>query len=745
MSARQSAISATALQATKRHQAMTTYTATTLQSFIPGLVETLMVEQPADPVSFLRSHLDTLVGEPLASSTDEPTLPSPRATEMRRLREEVAKLRSENEQLLQARSPDQGEGGDTMLGADEASFRACNWNLAGVNENPFEFAASRDERFPRIATFIHDVDTHISQVLFTPDPETDEGEEAQVASAVTESFAAELRDIQLPELLKGLIAVAESTRTADDNDGGEGEEVDTMSAIRKKRQSGLLRHRTNSVADQNWKDVDTDGDGIVDAVAYDLTNDGSFRGLDIDMDGKIDVILPGEESPIANGVGPLEACKVGAQERSLAAALAEIVVGEPPQLLDLLHRGLSSGFFSSPDLKLKDRTWTLTNARPESVKKFLAGCCMCFAEAGEAGVEVDEEIWWQHWLASVCSAWPVEQHGILPKLAFPLAAFDVLLAKIAGRVISKMAPGDAEAFFQEMKRYVGAMRTTSEAKARALAQAIEWTLLSYNPSAIALQEFNAGWLDEPLFRRFWTDHVDGVHAVDGGFEVVSPPQMKNKMQQTLLLIKKGEGSGLTLDVEQTSLLAGCINDHAQLAVRLRAAFSAIYPEEIVELQIENALTSLRYKCAAAVCTAQKEMGGGSLGSPAAMESVLVVGAHAASNGTDNRAIVAAVKELALWLGTLPEVKAVPRTMLMMDANSAAAFPRKGVIKGAASQQVFRSFLRNDPTLSSCWFPREQGDSATGGVHHTVMKERTHLQTQVRLGLPRVCMVVISEC
>jgi hypothetical protein len=180
-------------------------------------------------------------------------------------------------------------------------------------------------------------------------------------------------------------------------------------------------------------------------------------------------------------------------------------------------------------------------------------------------------------------------------------------------------------------------------------------------------------------------------------------------------------------------------------VRLRAAFSAVYPEEIVELQIENALTSLRYKCAAAVCTAQKEMGGGSLGSPAAMESVLVVGAHAASNGTDNRAIVAAVKELALWLGTLPEVKAVPRTMLMMDANSAAAFPRKGVIKGAASQQVFRSFLRNDPTLSSCWFPREQGDSATEGVHHTVMKERTHLQTQVRLRLPRVCMVVISEC
>jgi hypothetical protein len=712
---------------------MAAYSATTLQSFVPGLVETLMLQQPADPVGFLRNHLDTLVAEPLATSTDEPILPSPRTAEMRRLREEVAKLRSENEQLLhrQACSSVEVERGE------EATFRTCNWNLAGVNENPFEFAAPQDERFPRIATFIHAVDTHISQVLFTPDYEDDESEEAQVRSAVTESFAAELRNTQLPELLKGLRAVAESTTTADDDGGGESQEVDTISVIRKKRERGAMRCRTVSVAEQRWKDVDTDGDGIVDAVAYDIKNDGSFRGLDIDMDGKIDIILPEEQSPRQTGAPQLEACKVGARERSLAAALAEMIVGEPPQLLDLLHRGLSSGFFSSPDLKLKDRTWTLTNARPESVRKFLAGCCMCFAEAGTVEIEVDEEIWWQHWLASVCSAWPVEQHDVLPKLAFPLAAFDVLLAKIAGRVISTMEPGDAEAFFQEMKRYVEAMRTTSEAKAQALAQAIEWTLLSYTPSAIALQEFNAGWLDESLFRRFWTDYVDGVHAVDGGFEVISPPQMKNKMQQTLLLIKKGEGSGLILDPEQTGLLTRCIEDQAQLAKRLQAAFSAIYPEEIVELQVENALASLRYKCAAAVCTAQKGMGGGSLGSPAAKESVLVVGAHAASNGTDNRAIVAAVKELALWLGTLSEVKSVPRMMLMMDANSAAAFPRKGVVNGAASQQVFRSFLRNDPALSSSWFPREHGDSATENVHHTVMKERTHLQTQVWQGVSRV--------
>ena len=141
-------------QATERHQAMTTYSATTLQAFIPGLVETLMLQQPADPISFLRAHLDTLVAEHDASSADETAGPSPRTTEMRLLRAEVARLRSENEQLrleqrasallpsppihastqnLSVRRSDACEGQrvGAMRGADKATFRACNWNLAG--------------------------------------------------------------------------------------------------------------------------------------------------------------------------------------------------------------------------------------------------------------------------------------------------------------------------------------------------------------------------------------------------------------------------------------------------------------------------------------------------------------------------------------------------------------------------------------------------------------------------------------
>ena len=710
---RQSAMTPTSLQATKKHQDMATYSATTLQSFVPELVETLMVEQPADPVRFLRTHLDTLVGEPIAAAAaaeadteaesaaatpSDDAAGTPRTTELRRLRAEVAKLRSENEQLLQAQ--DAVVGGAAGAGAgvlEEATLSACNWNLAGVNENPFEFAASRDERFPRIAAFIQAVDTILAQVLFTPDQEDEDSEETQISAAVTEPFAGQVREMQLTELLQGLLAVADSVKASADDDGEEEEEVDVVSQIRKKKASGI--RRSFSVAPQQWKDVDTDGDGVVDAVAYDVNGDGVYNGLDLDGDGKIDVYT---EQVVAEDVGPLTACKLGAAERSLAMGLGEIVAGEPPRLLDLLHRGLSSGYFSSPDLKLKDRAWTLTNSRPESVKKFLAACCSCFAEVGQVELEVDEEIWWQHWLTSVCDAYPAEKHDALPQLAFPLAAFDVLLTKIAGRVIAKMEPEEeAEAFLSEMKQYVEAMRTTSEAKARALAKAFEWLILSYSPSVVALQEFNAGWLAEPHFRRFWTDYVDGVHTEGGGFEVVGPPVIKNKMQQTMLLLKKGEHSGLQLDREQTRKLADCIEDQQQLVERLRAAFSAIFPAGIVEMQVENALNSLKYKCAAAVCTLCKE-DGVSLGNPKATESVLVVAAHAASNGTDNRAIVAAVKELALWLGMLPGARSTPRMMVMMDANSAATFPKKGVNKGAACQQVFSCFLQSDAELTSCW-------------------------------------------
>jgi hypothetical protein len=87
--------------------------------------------------------------------------------------------------------------------------------------------------------------------------------------------------------------------------------------------------------------------------------------------------------------------------------------------------------------------------------------------------------------------------------------------------------------------------------------------------------------------------------------------------------------------------------------------------------------------------------------------------------------------LAVWLGSLPTAHrgAAPRLMVLIDANSAAVFSKKGIGRGAATEQVFRAFLQNDHTLSSCWLPREASGQIHESVHHSVMKERTHLQAQ----------------
>lgn len=181
--------------------------------------------------------------------------------------------------------------------------------------------------------------------------------------------------------------------------------------------------------------------------------------------------------------------------------------------------------------------------------------------------------------------------------------------------------------------------------------------------------------------------------------MIKPPTIKNRMQQMILLIKK-QGP-LQLDQARTAEISRYITDRDALAQSLRERFSSLFPERLVASQVQSALQALLVKAAVAVCSLRCE-DGQSLGTTAAMEMVLVVGAHAASNGTDNRAIVAAAQELALWLGQQPGVAATPRLMLLMDANCAAAFAKKNVMKGAATQQVFSSFLQSDAELTSCW-------------------------------------------
>lgn len=679
------------------------------EDFIPALLSALRAEQPPDPVRFLRTHLDSLVasaedfsaeqrqddeeeeGEagpilnrqrrprstaaPPSASGDEPA----EAADTELLRAELDKLRRENE-VLRAAASSLGREDDTQHVPRATRLTCCTWNLAGVNENPFEFKASSHERFSRVADFIHAVDHLLAQMVYTHDEDHEEDEDSQVQAAVTDSLAIAVRKMPIAELLQGLLVVAQAPRA-------------------------------------------------------DVASDSSAA------------LTSSEGGTEENHREPLAVLQLGTAESTLAAALADLVDKHPPSLLDVLFRGTSSGYFSSPDLKLKGRKWCLTNSQPTSVRRFLTSC-RCFAKEGTAA---EEAAWWSHWLSSLCSNVPADKQD--PALALPLAIFDGLLAKIAGNLVADMKEDEREAFLGEMKAYVMMMRTTSEAKAKAVGAGLEWTIASYAPCVIALQEFNASWLGEPAFKRFWTEKIEGEGATEAseeGFEVIKPLTLKNEMQQMILLIRKR--SALQLDHARTAEMARYIRDRDALAQSLQERFGALYPERIVESQVKSALQALTAKVAVAVCSLQCA-DGKSLGLTPATEIVLVVGAHASSDGTDNRAIVAAVQELALWVGRQPGVAATPRLMVLMDANSAAVFPKQKVMQGAATQQAFSLFLRNEHELTSCWLQdgkqrlrsivqrlrsepsKELARTLSGTplpslvVGHTVMKERTHLQTQ----------------
>ena len=117
-------------------------------------------------------------------------------------------------------------------------------------------------------------------------------------------------------------------------------------------------------------------------------------------------------------------------------------------------------------------------------------------------------------------------------------------------------------------------------------------------------------------------------------------------------------------------------------------------------------------------------------------------AHAASDGTDNRAIVTACNEIRRRLG--PETT----LLLSMDANTALSFPRAEILAGAANQILFDAHLRAQheaqAALTSCWdtlLQPTRGPLAravrllwptsvyNSRMPHSVLKERSFLQTQ----------------
>ncbi|CAE8589095.1 unnamed protein product, partial [Polarella glacialis] len=100
--------------------------------------------------------------------------------------------------------------------------------------------------------------------------------------------------------------------------------------------------------------------------------------------------------------------------------------------------------------------------------------------------------------------------------------------------------------------------------------------------------------------------------------------------------------------------------------------------------------------------------------------LLVVAAHASSDGSDNRAMVLAFK-------TLADLQNLD-LLMAMDANSAADFG-EGKADGAASQSDFFDFI-NEIGVRHCY--EHHGSKVTDPqTFHTVRKSRTFFQCQMK--------------
>merc|ERR1712139_633634 len=100
--------------------------------------------------------------------------------------------------------------------------------------------------------------------------------------------------------------------------------------------------------------------------------------------------------------------------------------------------------------------------------------------------------------------------------------------------------------------------------------------------------------------------------------------------------------------------------------------------------------------------------------------ILVAAGHAKSDGTDNRALVAALKQLACSRGWA--------LLIGMDANSAAS---ADLAKGAASQETFFDFLEKTDVFHSFGaLPYRKEALKDHDQFHTVRKCRGYIQCQL---------------
>lgn len=353
---------------------------------------------------------------------------------------------------------------------------------------------------------------------------------------------------------------------------------------------------------------------------------------------------------------------------------------------------------SSAQKAFTEAGWSLMRLTSESAVQFM-----------RVYHQGDEAAFWARWLASAGQSYPEARENASELML--LAVFEVVLFHLAVCILredSGAQYGEANWFSAAIATFVDSMCVENHAKASGVARVIGGAHARCLPDALCLQEFNQQWQKDPAFAQFWEKLL-----LD--YEVFCPRSVLRPHMAVQLLVRRA--GALAADAQATSMASQAATSAAFLD-SLLPRYIELFGEAmgiVMHDRIACGESPLATRLALAVCHDV------SAGGPAHRRPFLVASAHAASDGTDNRAIVIAARHLA-------ESQAC-ELILGMDANSAADFPLESVERGASRQRDFLEFLAAQG-VRHCfahWGPDAAADFTR---FHTVSKTRSYLQCQL---------------
>eukprot|EP00939_MAST-03C_sp_MAST-3C-sp1_P004014 g4014.t1 len=370
--------------------------------------------------------------------------------------------------------------------------------------------------------------------------------------------------------------------------------------------------------------------------------------------------------------------------------------------------------FSKADLFFKERTWSFTNLRTSNISAFFKSC----------DPTKDPKTWWELWLTDLSNTSAfrdTELRKLMQKWFVPIAIFDGLLY-LAIRFALESKQWKIDRLIRHVEGFVGSMNVDVDKKATGISSALSWVVDAYRPDVVSLQENNLFWQKRPQFHKTWKK------TIQKEYHVLEPQKIENPQQVVQLLIRK-RGERFRYSKKRTAHAQRVVSSERFLA-KVRAKLGKIcgnFTDQMLDEQIRVLRKVVRTRWVPAVLDDHHSSQSSRQRRRRTRKRdkvVLVCGAHANSKGTDNRAIVAVTTLLARELGECDVV-------LAMDANSNNTCKAKDVAHGAATRKLFNSFVHSIG-LNSC-FP--DGDNRNDGKcfmgFHTVKKERTFLQMQLK--------------